>query len=69
MATLALAAGVPLALAAVRPLSSQLYGVEWNDPGTIGLAGLLLLTVAVIAAGRPARAATRVDPLILLRTD
>jgi putative ABC transport system permease protein len=69
VATLALAAGIPLALAAVTPLSSQLYGVESNDPGIILLAALLLLSVALIAAGRPARVAARVDPVVLLRAD
>ena len=69
VAALALAAGVPLAVGAVTPLSSQLYGVESNDPGIIFLAALLLLTVALLAAGRPARVASLVDPVRLLRAD
>ena len=58
----ALAAGIPLSLAAVAPLSSQLYGVQPNDPGAILLAVLLLVSVVILAAGRPARIAARVDP-------
>lgn len=69
VATLALAVGVPLALGAVRPLSSQLYGVESHDPEIIAFAAFLLLSVALIAAGRPARVAARVDPVVLLRAD
>jgi predicted permease len=69
VATLAIAAGIPLALAAVTPLASQLYGVESNDPGIILLAALLLLLVALIAAGRPARVAAGVEPVVLLRAD
>jgi predicted permease len=65
----ALAAGIPLSLAAVAPLSSQLYGVQPNDPGTILLAVLLLVSVVILAAGRPARIAARVDPVLLLRAD
>jgi hypothetical protein len=66
---LALAAGVPLALAAVSPLSSQLYGVEPNDPTTVLLVAGLLATVAALAAARPAHTAARVDPLALHRAD
>ena len=65
----ALAAGIPLSLAAVAPLSSQLYGVQPNDPGAILLAVLLLVSVVILAAGRPARIAARVDPVLLLRAD
>jgi predicted permease len=65
----ALAAGVPLGLAAVTPLTSQLYGVAPNDPHTVLLVILLLLTVGLVAAVRPALAAARVDPLVLLRAD
>jgi ABC-type antimicrobial peptide transport system permease subunit len=65
----ALAAGVPLGLAAVTPLASQLYGVEPNDPRTVLLVVLLLLAVGLVAALRPAQTAARVDPLLLLRAD
>ena len=69
LVVLALAVGVPLSLAATRPLSSQLYGLETNDPQTIlGVASVLVL-VALIAAGRPAHSAARVDPVVLLRAD
>ena len=50
-----LAIGVPLGIAASRPLSSQLYGVETNDPWTLASVALLLSVVALLATLRPAR--------------
>lgn len=69
LVALGLAVGVPLSLAATRPLSSQLYGLRADDPQTISVVIALLMTVAFVAAIRPARAATRVDPVSLLRSD
>ncbi len=66
---LSLAIGVPLSLAATRPLSSQLYGLRADDPQTIGAVAFLLVTIALAAAGRPAHSAARVDPVVLLRAD
>jgi predicted permease len=65
----ALCLGVPLSLAATRPLSSQLYGLRPDDPQTIASVIVLLLAVAFGAAIRPARSAARVDPVVLLRAD
>jgi putative ABC transport system permease protein len=50
-------------------LSSQLYGVSANDPMTLSAAILFLLLVAVMASALPARRATRVDPVVALRTE
>jgi putative ABC transport system permease protein len=52
-----------------RLLSSQLYGVSANDPMTFSVAILFLLLVAVVASSLPARRATRVDPLVALRSE
>ncbi len=64
-----LAIGVPLGIAASRPLSAQLYGVETNDPWTLASVALLLSVVALLATLRPAQTASRIDPIALLRND
>jgi len=46
-----------------------LYGVGMTDPLVVGLAGSILLVVAIAATAVPARAAARVDPLITLRAE
>jgi predicted permease len=59
--------GLSAALVTTRLITSLLYGLEPNDPLTITLAGLFLLTVAAIAGYLPARRASRVDPMEALR--
>ena len=63
----ALAIGVPLGIAASRPLSSQLYGVRIGDIGTLFSVAALLVVVALLATLNPARGASRIDPIVLLR--
>jgi predicted permease len=62
-----LIAGLGTALATTRLIASMLYGLTPNDPLTLGLAGLSLLTVAALAGYLPARRAARVDPMLALR--
>lgn len=57
------------AAALSRLIASRLYGVRALDPATYLLAAGLLMAVAVIAAALPARAATRVDPMVALRAE
>jgi ABC-type antimicrobial peptide transport system permease subunit len=52
-----------------RVLATLLFGVEPSDPLTIGGVVLLMTGVAAIGCYLPARLATRVDPMIVLRED
>jgi predicted permease len=61
--------GVAGAIALARFLESLVYGVGASDPLTFAFMAATLVAVAVIACWIPARRATRVDPLIALRTE
>jgi len=61
--------GLVAALALGRVLSGFVYGVTTSDPPTIAVVALLLGIVALAACLVPARRATRVDPLRVLREE
>jgi putative ABC transport system permease protein len=65
--------GVLLGLAAAfvltRLLSSVLYGVTATDTFAFGIGTLLLMSVAILASYIPARRASKVDPIIVLRQE
>ena len=73
LVAIGMAIGVPAALAAARLASSQisglLFGLNASDPTTIALAALVLTAVALPAAYLPARRASRVDPMVVLRME
>jgi putative ABC transport system permease protein len=60
-------AGIIVALALGRALSSLLFGVSSTDPLTFAGIALLFIFVALLACWIPARRATKVDPLVALR--
>ena len=61
--------GIPLALAATRYFRSLLFGIEPVDWRVAIAVALLLGTTAALAAYVPARRASRVDPMQVLRTE
>jgi putative ABC transport system permease protein len=65
----ALAVGLVAAYGASRLLESQLYGVQRADALTYMLAPLVLGAVALLACWMPARRASRVDPVVALRSE
>ena len=64
-----LAAGLLMALAVTHVLQSLLFGVTATDALTFALVILLLGAVALAACWLPARRATKVDPMIALRSE
>jgi putative ABC transport system permease protein len=64
-----LAAGLFGAWILSRVLASQLFGITAQDPITYASVALLLGVVALAATWLPAQRATRVDPMISLRTE
>ncbi len=63
------ALGLAGALVATRMLRSQLYGITATDPFTLISVALLFTAVALVACWVPARRATRVDPLVAMRSE
>ncbi len=65
--TIGLAIGIPSAIALGRYVSSQLYGIQPNDPW-IAVSTVVLLAVVSVAAGLiPASRASKIDPILALR--
>jgi predicted permease len=60
-------AGLALAFATTRFMSSMLYGVSPLDPAALGGSVLMAGIITFVACYIPARRATRVDPMVALR--
>ena len=61
--------GVVGSLALTRALSGLLFGITPTDPATFAAMLLVLGIVAGLAGYVPARRASRIDPLVALRTE
>jgi putative ABC transport system permease protein len=60
--------GLVLAVAASRLLAGMIYGITATDPATFTAVPILLAGVALLAAYIPARRASRVDPIVAIRS-
>ena len=63
------AVGLPLAFLAARAVGGLLYGTAPSDPVAYGTAVGVLVVVSAFAAYMPARRASRLDPMVALRTE
>ena len=64
---LGLAISVPAAISAAKLVKSFLFGVQPNDPVSLTVAALILVSATILAGYLPARHASRIDPLVALR--
>jgi predicted permease len=67
LVTAGLAIGIPSALAALRLIRSELYGLNASDPINMLIAVAVMVGVAALAGYLPARRAMQIDPLVALR--
>jgi putative ABC transport system permease protein len=61
--------GLLAALAGSQLIRSLLYGVSPRDPVVFALTTMALLVIALLACWLPARRASRLSPLVALRTE
>jgi predicted permease len=64
-----LAVGIPLALAAARPLKSMLYQLSPFDPASFAMAIAAMIAVSGCASWLPARRAASIEPMQALRSE
>ena len=61
--------GIPAAMYGSKAVQSLLFGVQPTDASSIGITSAVLFIVALAAGFVPARAASRLDPLVALRRE
>ena len=69
LASAGLMIGLTVALLSTRVLRAQLFDVSPTDPVTLVATAVGLLVIAGLAAYLPARRATRIDPISVLRAE
>jgi ABC-type antimicrobial peptide transport system permease subunit len=69
LAMIGVVTGLVAALALTRLLSGLLHGVTPEDPATFAAVAAALVSVALAASLAPAWRATRVDPVVALKSE
>ena len=69
LAGMGAAIGLAVGLAAMRLMRSVLFGISPTDPVVFVAVPLTMLATALVAAYLPARRASRIDPLVVLRNE
>ena len=69
LAIIGVVIGAAGSLVATRALERLVFGVSTTDPGVFAFVALALTAVAVTAAAVPALRASRVDPIVALRSE
>src|SRR3569833_2386002 len=69
LAAVGLVISLPVALALSRFIKSFLFQTQPNDPRILALAGVILVSAAILAGYAPAMRASRVDPVASLRRE
>jgi ABC-type antimicrobial peptide transport system permease subunit len=69
MVAVGVVVGLAAALGLTRFVRTMLFEIQPNDPTTFAAVAITLSVVAVVAAVVPARRASRVDPVIAIRSE
>ncbi len=69
LVAIGLVLGFAAAWAVAQLLAGMLHGIDPHDPPTFATVPLLLSAVALLACYVPSRRATRIDPIVALRTE
>jgi ABC-type antimicrobial peptide transport system permease subunit len=69
LALVGVTVGLLAATASNRVWASLLYGVRPTDPPVLAAVSLLLVASTLVASYLPARQATKVDPMTVMRAE
>jgi predicted permease len=69
LVAMGLVAGIGAALGCSRLISHMVFNTRIGDPDTIVLSALILVVVSALACYRPARRASRIDPMTAIRAE